>query len=474
MEMITQFMGRFHPLLVHLPIGFLLLAFIFECLSLFEKYHKLKIAVQPALLFGAAFAIVSCITGYFLKQEGGYDPSLVDLHQNFGIATAIFAVLVFVIRKKLKRIILNPQRRKQVRAFLFVPLIALLAATGHLGGSLTHGESFLSLGELTSSSSPVDPGAKISAIVNIDTAILYRDVIQPLLEARCYSCHSATKQKGKLRLDHPDFILKGGDSGEVLVPGIPDSSMLYTCLMLPIEDKHHMPPEEKEQMSSTDIALLQAWIKKGASFDKKISALENPDKIMAYVKSYQTNMVHSSWIPENEIGKADQALVDKLRSSGVLVIPISASSNYLMINFVNARNLVNPSLPSLMALKEHVVWMNLGFTAVTDEELKNISQLENIRMLYLNNTAISDTGISYIKSMKELRYLNVVGIAVTDKTLIALRDMSELNEIYIYQTKITSEGVRNFLKQSPGVKVDTGKYQLKPLPGDTVVYKRKI
>src|SRR5437868_2743397 len=114
MEIIMQFMGRLHPLLVHLPIGFLMLAFIFEYLSLIEKYRKLKIAVQPALLFGAVFAIVSCITGYFLKQEGGYDPSLVDLHQNFGIATAIFAVLFYAIRKKLKRIFLNPQRRKQV------------------------------------------------------------------------------------------------------------------------------------------------------------------------------------------------------------------------------------------------------------------------------------------------------------------------------------------------------------------------
>jgi len=59
MEIVMQFLGRFHPLIVHLPIGFLLLAFIFECLSLLDTYKKLKVAVKPSLLLGAAFAVVA-------------------------------------------------------------------------------------------------------------------------------------------------------------------------------------------------------------------------------------------------------------------------------------------------------------------------------------------------------------------------------------------------------------------------------
>jgi uncharacterized membrane protein len=471
--MITQFIGRFHPLLVHLPIGFLILAFIFECLSLIERYGKLKIAVQPSLVMGAAFAVVACLTGYFLKQEGGYDIEQVELHQNFGIATAAFAIFVCVFRKMVKQFAPDRQKRKQMRVLLLVPLIGLLAATGHLGGTLTHGESFLSLNQL-SLTEPADARDKISMIADIDTAVLYRDVIQPLLEARCYSCHSDAKQKGKLRLDNPEFILKGGEDGKILVSGLPDSSALYTCLMLPLEDKHHMPPEKKTQMSSTDIALVQAWIEDGAHFSKKITAFENPAKLVAYIKSYQASSIHTSWMPEGEIAEADEAIVNKLKSSGAIVMAASTSSHYLMINFVNVRRDVKKILSSLIALKTHVVWLNLGYTDIKDEDMLTISALENLRVLYLNNTAITDKGIDYCKNLKQLRYINLVSTSVTDKALIVLRDINPLEKIYAYQTKLAPHGVSDFLSKSPRVVVDTGNYELPLLPGDTTIYKKKM
>jgi uncharacterized membrane protein len=471
--MITQFIGRFHPLLVHLPIGFLILAFIFECLSLLEKYRKLKIAVQPSLVLGVVFGVVACVTGYVLKQEGGYDAELVGLHQNFGIATTAFTIFLYVLRKKIRQLVPDKQKRKQVRVLLFLPLIGLLAATGHLGGTLTHGESFLSLNQL-SLTEPADPRNKIGMIAYVDTAVLYRDVIQPLLEARCYSCHSAAKQKGKLRLDNPEFILKGGEDGKILASELPDSSALYTCLMLPLEDKHHMPPEEKTQMSSTDIALVQAWIEDGASFSKKVTAFENPNKLIAYIKSYRTSSIHTSWIPEGEIAEADEAIVSKLKSSGAIVMAASASSHYLMINFVNVRRDIKKFLPSLIALKAQVVWMNLGYTDITDEDMLTIGALENLRVLYLNNTAITDKGIGYCKNLKQLRYINMVNTAITDKALLVLRDLNPLEKVYAYQTRLTAQGVSDFLSKSPKVIIDTGNYELHSLPGDTTVYKRKI
>jgi hypothetical protein len=438
-----------------------------------EKYRKLKIAVQPSLLLGTIFGVIACLTGYFLRQEGGYDAELVELHQDFGITTAVFAFFLWILIKRIKQFVPNKQKRKQVRVLLFLPLIGLLAATGHLGGTLTHGESFLSLNQL-SLTEPVDPRDKIGTIANIDTAVLYRDAIQPLLEARCYSCHSAAKQKGKLRLDNPGFILKGGEDGKILVSGLPDSSAVYTCLMLPLEDKHHMPPEEKTQMSSTDIALVQAWIEDGASFSKKVAAFENPNKLIAYIKSYQTSSMHTSWIPEGEIVEPDDAIVNKLKLSGAIVMPVSASSHYLIINFVNVRRDVKKFLPSLMALKAYVVWMNLGYTDITDEDMLIIGSLENLRVLYLNNTAITDKGIADCKNLKELRYINLVNTSITDNAFMALNHLNSLEKVYAYQAKLTPQGVSDFLSKFPKVVVDTGNYELPLLPGDTAIYKRKI
>ena len=143
MDFIIGFFGRFHPLLVHLPIGFLFLAFLFECLSATAAYRPLRKAVQPALLWGTLFAIASAISGYFLRQEGGYEERLVNLHQNFGISTAVLSLAVYMLRPRLKSWVPQASRRKKIRILLFLPLILLLSVTGHFGGSLTHGEDYL-------------------------------------------------------------------------------------------------------------------------------------------------------------------------------------------------------------------------------------------------------------------------------------------------------------------------------------------
>ena len=93
MEWITQFFGRFHPLLVHFPIGILILAFLFECLSRIKSYRKLRAAIPPSLLLGSLFAVASAFSGYFLSEEGGYEDDLLERHKTLGIATAVFSVI---------------------------------------------------------------------------------------------------------------------------------------------------------------------------------------------------------------------------------------------------------------------------------------------------------------------------------------------------------------------------------------------
>src|SRR5688500_8868918 len=123
MDFITAFFGRFHPLIVHLPIGILFLAFIFECLAFRDAYKVLRKAVQPALLMGTVFAIAAAITGYFLRQEGGYEEDIANRHQNFGILTAVLSLVVYVLRPKVKYWIDHPLRKHQVIAALSVPLL---------------------------------------------------------------------------------------------------------------------------------------------------------------------------------------------------------------------------------------------------------------------------------------------------------------------------------------------------------------
>ncbi|MEO5603084.1 MAG: DUF2231 domain-containing protein [Cyclobacteriaceae bacterium] len=470
-QVITEFLGRFHPLLVHLPIGMLLLGFIFECLSARERYRLLKNAIPPSLLLGTVFAIAAAITGYFLRQEGGYEESLADLHQNAGIGTAVLSLIVYVLRARLKFWIINPANRKQARIALFIPLIILLSITGHLGGSLTHGEDYLFAPISSDNVLALDPKVRIDSIVSIPDAVMYRDVIQPIFEARCYDCHSSRKQKGDLRLDKEDFIVRGGKHGEVISDDVADSSNVYKRLMLPLEDKHHMPPNEKPQLSSSEIALIKYWIEDKPLFSKQISAHESSDKIIAIIESLQQTP-QQSWMPVEKIEPASEKTLLKIIRTGLHPMPMAENSPYLMVTFTNSRMISDEHLKGLMEIKDQLVWVNLSNTNITDAQLNILSKLSNIRILYLNNAPVTDAGLSRLVPLTELRMLNLIGTSVTDSSVSVLLKFQKLSTLFLYQTKMTKEGIQKIVGERQDIKLDTGNYTMEKLPTDTIIFKK--
>jgi len=58
----------------------------------------------------------------------------------------------------------------------------------------------------------------------------FESKIRPVLVAECYECHDAKKQKGDLRLDYRDGLLKGGEEGAAIVPGEAKKSILLQSM----------------------------------------------------------------------------------------------------------------------------------------------------------------------------------------------------------------------------------------------------
>ena len=87
----AAFMGRFHPVLVHLPIGFLLLAGLLEIGRLTRKIEVKESTITFVLFWSALGATLSCIAGYLLSLGGGYEAGLLDNHQWQGIGVAVAA-----------------------------------------------------------------------------------------------------------------------------------------------------------------------------------------------------------------------------------------------------------------------------------------------------------------------------------------------------------------------------------------------
>lgn len=472
MQTLFQFIGRFHPLLVHLPIGILYLAFFFEFGSYFSPFKKLRQAVQPSLFLGALFSIAAVVSGLLLSTEGGYDDRLLLLHRNTGIATAIFTIILFFLRKSAITYFQNKEKRKIVRIFLFIPLIGLLSLTGHLGGSITHGEGYL-FGFDSDSDQESAPAFKIMSAGNADSAIYYSDIIEPILRSRCYSCHSASKQKGQLRLDRPELILKGGKHGEIINTAMPDSSEMLKRLMLPLEDEHHMPPNEKPQLSSAEIALIQSWLEEGASFEHRVGSFRQVSKIKSYLSSVLSQSSRKPLIPLEEIEPANERDISALKTKGILVLPVGAGTNYLAVNFINAREATDSDLSLLLPLKNQLLWLNVGRTKITNEGLKIIGQLSNLTQLNLERTNIGDEGLSHLSTLSQLGQLNVVGNKITDSGIKHLSALPKLEKVFLYQTDVTAQGVRVLSNDRPKMEIDTGGYLMPRLVTDTLIFKSK-
>jgi hypothetical protein len=92
----------------------------------------------------------------------------------------------------------------------------------------------------------------------------YLTQIRPILAARCYSCHSALRQRSGLRLDTAALLIQGGNSGPAITPGNSQESLLVS--MLTGESGVQMPPEEEgTALASDEIALVKRWIDEGAA-----------------------------------------------------------------------------------------------------------------------------------------------------------------------------------------------------------------
>ena len=269
------FFGRFHPLIVHLPIGFFLLVAMGEAATFLPK---LRDRVEPALGLlvpvSAIAALGAFLMGQLLALEGGFPAGALGWHRRLTLLAVIGISACWVLydRQRSK----DGQGRWLYRGAMGAAL-GLLSLGAHFGGTMTRGESYLSkyapgplkpLLGAPEAKPEVAKGAEKPAPPSADP-LVYQDVLQPILKEHCVECHGPEKQKGKLRLDSLEEILKGGENGAAVVAGNAKKSSLVERMLLPVTDDDHMPPE-KPGPKPEERALIEFWIDRGASPTLKV------------------------------------------------------------------------------------------------------------------------------------------------------------------------------------------------------------
>lgn len=468
------FLGHFHPLIVHLPIGFLLIAGLLELDRITRRNTVSAHTITLILFWSAVSATIACVFGYMLSLGGGYDEETLSDHMWQGIGVAVFAWVTWGVKSEnLGRLI--PFTQRLYLPTLGVSMVLLLAA-GHHGGNLTHGSDYLTqyAPEPLRTLAGIEPHSEEIAfkpITDVNQAVVFEQIINPILHSRCVQCHNAKKSKGGLRYDTPEMIRKGGKDGLVFVAGNGlKSSMVKRCL-LPEEDEHHMPPKGKTQLTDGQVALLIWWIDQGASFDKKVSDLNVNDAIRPVLASLggggpietggkavtaTVGPAPESPVLTMKVPAADPNIINEVKKTGLLVLPLSKEQNQLEVSAVNARTFGDAQARVLPKLTQQIVWLKLGDTQVTDAALTQIALLKNLQKLHLEQTNVTDVGLKQLKGLNNLEYLNLYGTHITDAGLTELEGLKNLKTVYLWQTNVTEQGIANLKKAMPKLDIISG------------------
>lgn len=279
-----RFLGRFHILALHVPIGILVLTLLGEGATLLRRGRRMgDVVVGFALPLLVLTGVSAVLLGLMLAHGGHYPQKLVAPHRNLTILGLLFAAVA--------RLLWSRRRSRWLHRGLLGCSALSMMIGAHFGGSMTHGEDYLfapvedkppPIVEDTDGGAPafeepdagktfvvvpVEAGAPADASAttagDASTAPVdagppkpsSKQLAQAVINRKCAPCHT-TNQKGGLRMTDVSRPTKKG----TLVPGNPEASKMYTNLLLPKDDDDHMPPENEAQLTKGEIAIIRQFI----------------------------------------------------------------------------------------------------------------------------------------------------------------------------------------------------------------------
>lgn len=152
----------------------------------------------------------------------------------------------------------------------------------------------------------------------------------------------------------------------------------------------------------------------------------------------------------------DSVSLDALIVAGFTVRPIATGSGWLDVSAVNLSSLSDTAFDRLVALSAHIHGLNLSGLQLTENQIRQVVKLKQIRRLDLRNTGIGDPSLRHIAQLNQLEYLNLVGTMISDNGLQQINNIKTLKNIYCWNTSVTATGKNNFKIKNPEVSIDLG------------------
>jgi uncharacterized membrane protein len=412
------FFGRLHPLLVHLPLGLLAALVLCEFADLLAREHSPSSLrrFRRLLAFATALsAVVAAAAGLILGAEQGLQGKSYEQHRWLGLGFAVALALLAGLS------LLDSLRGRILYRTALLGVLALAVPTGHLGGSMVHGPSYLS--EHAPRWMPILGRAQSTRARSntADDASVYVREVVPILEEHCVRCHGESKSSGQLRVDSPQALLASGKSGRpAVIPGNAAASELLRRLLLPPEHDERMPPIDEAPMPHEEILRVAHWIERGAAFAGTAHVASSTSK------------------PE----RLDAGILEALAARGALLSPASDDGELweLSLQFVSDEDpltlneiaahlrglrvhdklpieaLLGQSFPQLTLLD---LRKSAGLTAAQIQRLAK--QAPRLSTLILTGVALAPHSVPDLAALPQLRRVYIAATGLDDSSVLALR-----------------------------------------------------
>jgi mono/diheme cytochrome c family protein len=147
--------------------------------------------------------------------------------------------------------------------------------------------------------------------------------VAPIFRAKCLKCHGERERKGELDLRTAAGVLKGGESGAVIVPKDPEKSLLFEKVL-----EGEMPPGKKDRLGEAEVATIRRWIEAGARAAAQTAAgpddgtereLNQHDVIPILLR--RCTVCHGARLQEGQLDLRTKALMLRGGKSGPAIVP---------------------------------------------------------------------------------------------------------------------------------------------------------
>ena len=446
---LLDFLGSLHPLIVHLPIGIVLLTIAID-VFMRNKNNSVQRVITMGWFFSFFSGLLAAIFGWFLGDNGYYLESQINIHKWGGIAFVSICFIIWLLRYT------NFRFSKSFNRSVNLTSIILLMITGHFGGEMTHGQNYL-LENLPYTKKKISVTTlSESKRSNNDSLFVYEDLIHPVMEEKCIACHNQNLASGGLNMSSIESMIKGGNSGAGIQNGNPFESLIYKRVSFPHDHPKFMPPTGVP-LSYDQIATLEWWIDNGAKKQMPVTLTRNDPKTLRFMElQYGLDLREKTYLETLTLSSPSQEELKSIEGEEYIWRFLNPEQSFLDLKFTKKKIEINDLL-KVQSIKNNITWLNLADCMLNDNHLSYISNFPNLTRLKIQkNPLVTNKGIEALQKLEHLTELNLYGTRVSNNTLITLGQMKSLKKLFVWNTRITDKNIADFKALHPDVEVIAG------------------